>query len=75
MCSMAASSELVLCPGEKFTGVKVFSATMFRDREQLGETITQWMADHPHVKVISIVMAQSSDASFHCLTCALFVRA
>ncbi|MGE0396992.1 MAG: hypothetical protein AB7T06_09760 [Kofleriaceae bacterium] len=54
--------------------MKVFSATMHRDRDQLGETITRWMAEHPTAKVTSIVMTQSSDAEFHCLSCVLFYR-
>lgn len=71
---MPSSKELVLRPGVAFNGVKVFSATMHRDRDQLGEHVTQWMADHPQSQIVSIVMAQSSDASFHCVTCALFFR-
>ncbi len=69
-----SSKELVLRPGMAFTGVKVFSATMHRDREVLGENVTRWISDHPESQVVSIVMAQSSDASFHCVTCALFFR-
>jgi len=72
---MPSSSELVLRPGEKFSGVKVFSATLHRDRDQLGENITRWISENPQLKVVSIVMTQSSDASFHCVTCALFHRA
>ena len=70
-----SSKELVLRPNVAFNGVKVFSATMHRDREVLGENVTRWIEDHPHSQVVSIVMAQSSDASFHCVTCALFFRA
>ncbi len=65
---------MVLRPGVSFDSVKVFSATMHRDRDQLGETITRWMAEHPTAKVTSIVMTQSSDAEFHCLSCVLFYR-
>lgn len=72
---MLSSSELVLRTDIPFNSVKVFSATMHRDREVLGENVTKWMADHPQAKVVSIVMAQSSDASFHCVTCAVFFRA
>jgi hypothetical protein len=72
---MLSSKELVLRPGMAFNGVKVFSATMHRDRDVLGENVTRWMADHPRSEVVSIVMAQSSDASFHCVTCAVFFRA
>ena len=27
-----------------FTGMKIFSTTLARDREQMGETITRWLA-------------------------------
>src|SRR5262249_47989971 len=30
-----------------FTGVKVFSATKAREREELGENVTQWIRTHP----------------------------
>jgi hypothetical protein len=56
----------------KFNGVKVFSATMVADRDQLGEKITAWMAAHPNHKVTDIVITQSSDEAFHCLAITLF---
>jgi hypothetical protein len=56
----------------KFNGVKVFSATMVADREQLGEKVTQWMRSHPQVKVIDIVVTQSSDEAFHCIAITVF---
>ena len=31
----------------EFTGVKVFSTTLARDREVMGETITRWLGAHP----------------------------
>lgn len=71
---MEQRREVVVRPGVAFNGVKVFSATMHRDRDQLGETITRWMAERPTVKVTSIVMTQSSDAEFHCLSAVLFYR-
>jgi hypothetical protein len=56
----------------QFNGVKVFSATMFADRERLGDQITAWLADHPQVKVTQMVVTQSSDAAFHCITITVF---
>jgi hypothetical protein len=56
-----------------FDGVRVFSATMMRDREQLGERITGWLARHD-VEIVDIVVRQSSDAAFHCITIVLFFR-
>ena len=35
----------------KFNGVKVFSATMVADRDQLGEKVTAWIAGNKDKKV------------------------
>ncbi len=56
----------------KFNGVKVFSATMAQERDQLGEKITQWLEHHPRVKIIDKIVTQSSDEAFHCLAITLF---
>jgi hypothetical protein len=58
-----------------FTGVKVFSATKAREREELGETITRWLKSNADLEVVDRVVAQSSDDEFHCLTIVLFFRA
>lgn len=52
-------------------GLKVFSATKARDRDCLGEVITDWMRAHPGYQVFDKVVTQSSDAEFHCLTITL----
>lgn len=57
-----------------FTGVKVFSATKMREREELGETITNWIKLHPEVEIVDYVVEQSSDSEFHCLSIVLFFR-
>lgn len=57
-----------------YTGVKVFSTTLARDREQMGETITRWLAAHPELEVVEHEVRQSSDQEFHCLTITLFYR-
>ena len=57
-----------------FTGVKVFSTTLARDRETMGETITKWLQNNPGVEVVDRVVTQSSDKEFHCLTVTLFYR-
>ncbi len=56
------------------TGVKVFSATKGRDREQLGDLITAWIRSHADHEIIDKVVTQSSDAAFHCLTITLFYK-
>jgi hypothetical protein len=66
--------RVVLRPGVAFNGVKVFSATMFADREQLGEKVTNWIAHNGHVEVTEICVTQSSDASFHCIAITVFYR-
>lgn len=52
---------------ERKLGLKVFSATKARDRELLGETITDWIRSHPECEVFEKLVTQSSDAEFHCL--------
>jgi hypothetical protein len=56
----------------QFSGVKVFSATMAQERDQLGEKITQWLAAHPNVDIVDKIVTQSSDEAFHCLAITLF---
>ena len=56
----------------KFNGVKVFSATMVADRDQLGEKITAWLHNNSHLKVTDVVVTQSSDEAFHCLAITVF---
>jgi len=58
----------------QFTGVKVFSATKARDREELGESVTRWLQANADLEVVDRVVAQSSDSEFHCLTIILFYR-
>ncbi len=55
-----------------FNGVKIFSATMFQQREQLGEKVTEWIAANSNVKITEVVVTQSSDASFHCIAISVF---
>jgi hypothetical protein len=57
-----------------FTGMKIFSTTLARDREQMGENITRWLNDHGHLEVVDKIVTQSSDKEFHCLTITLFYR-
>ena len=54
------------------SGVKVFTATKARDREALGDLVTQWLRDNPQARIVDKIVTQSSDAEFHCLTITLF---
>jgi hypothetical protein len=56
-----------------FTGVKVFSATKARDRDELGENVTRWLRDN-QVQIVDKIVTQSSDHEFHCLTITIFYR-
>ena len=66
------SGQLVLRKDVKFNGVKVFSATIVADRDQLGEKVTAWIANHAECKVTDIVITQSSDEAFHCIAITVF---
>jgi len=59
----------------QFTGVKVFSTTLARDREVMGENITKWLKENPNVEIVDKEVTQSSDKEFHCLTVTLFYKA
>jgi hypothetical protein len=56
----------------QFNAVKVFSATMAQERDQLGEKITQWLTAHPGIEIVDKIVTQSSDEAFHCLAITLF---
>ncbi len=56
-----------------YSGVKVFSATKAREREALGERITEWLdAKGDRVEVVHTEVTQSSDSEFHCLAITVF---
>ncbi|MCA9672140.1 MAG: hypothetical protein KC503_41380 [Myxococcales bacterium] len=57
-----------------FDGMKVFSATKAKEREELGSRITAWLRERPQVEVVDKIITQSSDREFHCLTITLFYR-
>lgn len=57
-----------------YQGVKVFSATKARDRDDLGTKVTEWLRQNPKVVLVDKVVKQSSDNEFHCLSITLFYR-
>lgn len=57
-----------------FNAVKVFSTTLARDREQMGEVITRWLKDNAGIEIVDRTVTQSSDKEFHCLTITIFYR-
>ena len=56
----------------KFNGVKVFSATMAQERENLGEKLTAWIREHSNFEIVDTIVTQSSDEAFHCLAITVF---
>jgi hypothetical protein len=58
----------------QFTGVKVFSATKAKEREELGESVSRWLRSNGDLEVVDRVVSQSSDNEFHCLAIVLFYR-
>lgn len=59
---------------QEVTGVKVFSATKAKEREGLGEQVTNWIRANPKKEVLDTIVTQSSDSEFHCLTITLFYK-
>jgi hypothetical protein len=55
-----------------YTGVKVFSATKAKERDDMGNTVTRWLKKHPELEIIKMVITQSSDKEFHCFTITVF---
>ena len=59
-----------------FNGVKVFFATMIAQRQTLGEAVTAWLkearAQRPGFQLVDIIVRQSSDEAYHCLSISLF---
>jgi len=57
-----------------FDGMKVFTTTLARDREVMGETVTRWLAEHPELETVDREVRQSSDKRFHCLSIIVYYR-
>lgn len=61
-----------------FNGIQVFSATMFAQRQALGETVTRWLEaarrQRQGFEVVEIMVRQSSDNAFHCISVVLLFR-
>jgi hypothetical protein len=55
--------------------VKVFTATKTKDRESIGETVTQWIATNPNAHILKTFVTLTSDDRFHCISIVLVCRA
>jgi hypothetical protein len=51
--------------------IKVFSVTKARDRDELGQRVTNWIAAHPELQILRTFVNQTSDSAFHCLSMVL----
>jgi len=57
-----------------FDTVKTFTGTRARERDQLGDKVTEWLRAHPGMEVMDKEVKLSSDSEFHCLTIVLFCK-
>ena len=57
-----------------FTGMKIFTTTLARDRATMGETVGKWIAEHPELETVDHEVRQSSDKQFHCLSIVVYYR-
>jgi hypothetical protein len=57
-----------------FTGVKVFSATKAKEREELGENVSRWVKSNADLEIVDKVVSQSSDNEFHCYSMVIFYK-
>lgn len=57
-----------------FTGVKVFSATKAKEREELSENVSRWLKSNSDLEIVDRVVRQSSDNEFHCYSLSLFYK-
>ena len=56
-----------------FTGVKVFSATKHKERDEMGETVTRWLNNkRGTIEIVDKIVTQSSDSEYHCVTITIF---
>lgn len=59
----------------EFDGLKVFSATKARERDMLGDKVTDWIQENrDSIEIVDKDIRQSSDSEFHCLTIVLYYR-
>lgn len=54
-----------------FKGCKVFTATKAKERSELGDAVTAWLAAND-VEIVDKIVTQSSDSEFHCLSITIF---
>jgi len=55
-------------------GIAVFTATKAKEREGLGDRVTEWLRQEPPKEILDLKITQSSDDEFHCLTFSLWYK-
>ncbi|MBW1809697.1 MAG: hypothetical protein JRJ87_15990 [Deltaproteobacteria bacterium] len=55
-------------------GIAVFTATKAKEREGLGDRVTEWLRQEPPKEILDLQITQSSDDEFHCLTFSLWYK-
>lgn len=53
--------------------VRVFSCTKAREREVLGERVSDWLRSSG-AQLVGVEVRQSSDEQYHCMSVVLFCR-
>jgi len=52
----------------------VFWASVVSHRAKLGETVTEWLAAHPEIELVDMVVTQSSDARYTLVSICVFYK-
>lgn len=58
-----------------YDGLKVVSVTTPKRRAQLGDELTAWLHAHPDRRPVHVIVRQSSDSRYHCVSILVFWRA
>ena len=58
-----------------YEGIKVVSVTTPTRRAQLGDELTAWLQAHPNRAPVHVMVRQSSDTRYHCISILVFWRA
>lgn len=56
-------------------GLKVVSVTTPSRRAHLSDEVTTWLQAHPDRRLVDVIVRQSSDTHYHCISILIFWRA
>ncbi len=70
MMKVAAERDVAAMapPAGRATRIEVFSETMMKGHEHLGQKVSEWLRAHPDFEMTELRSMQSSDNQFHCVT-------